>query len=108
MLWLMPLDGGAARLLTPVSFSLNSGYPAWSPDGSTIAFAAEPDENHGGIWLIASDGTNLRRLTDEEKFDDMAPAWSPDGKWLVFSRGPISQEDTNDLWKSHWTAGSGN
>ncbi len=98
-LWVMPLDGDAPRQLIPPDFKLISGYPAWSPDGATIAFAAEPDENHGGIWLIGSDGTNLRRLTDEEKFDDMAPAWSPDGKWIVFSRGPTSDEPTNDLWQ---------
>ncbi len=98
-LWLMSLNGGTARQLTPPDFKLSSGYPAWSPDGTTIAFAAEPDENHGGIWLIRSDGTNLRRLTDEEKFDDIAPAWSPDGKSIVFSRGPTSDEPTNDLWQ---------
>jgi len=81
-LWLMPLDGGAARQLTPPTFKIGSDYPAWSPDGTAIAFAAEPDENHGEIWLIGSDGTNLRRITDEEKFDDITPTWSRDGKWI--------------------------
>ncbi len=98
-LWVMSLDGGAARQLTPPDLKLSSDYPAWSPDGTTIAFAAEPDENHGGIWLIGSDGTNLRRLTDEEKFDDMAPTWSRNGKWIVFSRGPTTDDPTNDLWQ---------
>ncbi len=99
-LWVIVPDGGEARPLSPENFPLNCTRPAWSPDGTTIAFrAGRADEKAGGIWLMSSDGSNLRRLTDEEKFDDIYPAWSPDGKWLVFSRGPITQEYTNDLWQ---------
>lgn len=98
-LWVMATDGGEAHPLSPENFPLSCTRTAWSPNGTTVAFRAGRDENAGGIWLISSDGSNLRRLTDEEKFDDMYPAWSPDGKWLVFSRGPITQEYTNDLWQ---------
>jgi len=97
-LWVMSVDGSALRPLSPEDFPLHCTRPAWSPDGTTIAFrAARADENAGGIWLISSDGVNPRRLTDEKKADDLYPAWSPDGTWLVFSRGPITQEATNHL-----------
>ena len=99
-LWVIALDGGEAHPLSPENFPFNCTRPAWSPDGTTIAFrAGRADEKAGGIWLMSSEGSNLRRLTDEEEFDDIYPVWSPDGKWHVFSRGPITQEYTNDLWQ---------
>lgn len=48
--------------------------PAWSPDGSVIAFEA------GKIYLIDPDGSNLRELTD---FIAGYPVWSPDGNYLA-------------------------
>jgi hypothetical protein len=50
--------------------------PAWSPDGSQIAFA-----RGGGIWIANADGSGTRRLADGEE-----PAWSPNGRDLAFVR----------------------
>jgi Tol biopolymer transport system component len=98
-LWIIPASGGEARPLTPAGFPLQCTRPAWSPDGKLIAFrAARRDENAGGIWIIGADGRGLRRLTDEEKADDVYPTWAPSGEWVVFSRGLITQEASNDLW----------
>jgi len=57
---------------------------AWSPDGSQIAFAAACQgsgvdcTNHltNDIWVVAPDGSNLRRVTDDVA-DDTTPAWLP-------------------------------
>jgi TolB protein len=39
------------------------------------------------LFLLASDGTRLRRLTTSPRFtSDEAPSWSPDGRQLVFTR----------------------
>ncbi|MEJ2606979.1 MAG: protein kinase [Anaerolineales bacterium] len=53
--------------------------PSWSPDGETIAYAAN---NH--IWVIQWDalGFGEVRLTELGPNDD--PNWSPDGEWIVF------------------------
>jgi Tol biopolymer transport system component len=51
--------------------------PAWSPDGSRVAFVRM------GIWTMKADGTEQRRLTSATDAD---PAWSPDGSTLVFVR----------------------
>jgi Tol biopolymer transport system component len=58
-------------------------YPTWSPDGQRLAFySTRSDGLHFDVYLIDSDGSNLRRLTFSE---GGYPAWSPDGSQIVFS-----------------------
>ena len=59
--------------------------PAWSPDGSTIAFASTRSGT-SDLYSMSADGTGTRRLTSTED-DDGQPAWSPDGERIVFARG---------------------
>jgi TolB protein len=49
--------------------------PAWSPDGRSIAFVGEADDD-GDIWLVGADGSGLLPLTMTEA-DDRDPAWLP-------------------------------
>jgi Tol biopolymer transport system component len=77
-------------------------YPAWSPDGSKIAFmsqepgasGSDPDYN---VYVADADGTNVRRLTDAPG-EDGFPSWSPDGKKIAFSstRDDCSNSDALD------------
>jgi hypothetical protein len=66
--------------------------PAWSPDGTAIAFSAQV----GGftdlfVHTLATGAT--RRLTSDE-YADLQPVWSPDGSRLAFvtDRGAGSLE----------------
>ncbi len=52
--------------------------PAWSPDGSRIAYAALD----GAIWVVEPDGSNSLRLSDR---DAGSPSWSLDGAQLAIS-----------------------
>jgi TolB protein len=56
--------------------------PAVSPDGKQIAFMSRRDGNWN-IYVVNSDGTGLRQLTDDPANDGL-PTWSPDGKVIAF------------------------
>ena len=80
--------------LTPLTRSQHSWIgnvtPAYSPDGRTIAFSRSTDAFNSDIFLMAADGSRLRRLTrsqgtHDKRGEEMTPAWSPDGRTLVFS-----------------------
>lgn len=71
--------------------------PQLSPSGQSIAFTLrttdlEANRGRTDLWLVGSDGTGLRKLTDAPEADHHA-RWSPDGRWLYFlsSRGGSSQ-----------------
>src|SRR2546425_746704 len=68
--------------------------PAWSPDGTKIAFSTSRDldpaclQDPNGfcnyeIYVMNADGSNQTRLT-HESLPDVAPAWSPDGAKIVY------------------------
>jgi Tol biopolymer transport system component len=77
------LRGGpdGANLSTLWDDSDDDWRPAWSPDGSRIAF-----ERNGYVFLVDQDGTHLEQLTTGFAG---APAWSPDGKYVVFGQGGV-------------------
>jgi TolB protein len=69
--------------------------PAWSPDGSQIAFASDRKGNYD-IYVMNSDGSNVRQLTSNPfaylyfivgNAADYGPTWSPDGKKIAFVSG---------------------
>jgi Tol biopolymer transport system component len=61
--------------------------PAWSPDGTQIAFASRR-EGVAHIYVMGADGKGTRRLTSG-KLSDEHPSWSPDGTKILFGREGI-------------------
>jgi Tol biopolymer transport system component len=72
--------------------------PAWSPDGTRIAFSGIERDIGGNqdIYLINPDGTHLKRVTNHE-FVDQAPSWSPDSTKIAFS-STRDGDDVNDIF----------
>ena len=77
-IFLQRIDGRSAINLTP-DCTFDDHQPAFSPDGSQIAFRSERDG--GGIFVMGATGESVRRLTN----NGHNAAWSPDGKELLFS-----------------------
>jgi Tol biopolymer transport system component len=59
-------------------------HPAWSPDGSRIAFARMNGTPTSGIWVANIDGTGKTQLTSAGVWDDFAPQFTPDGRRIIF------------------------
>jgi Tol biopolymer transport system component len=69
--------------LTNLTKSLGADdSPAWSPDGSKLAFRSYRDGNWE-IYVMNADGTGPTRLTTDPT-DDEQPVWSPDGSRIAF------------------------
>lgn len=61
------------------------GSPAWSPDGSRIVFFRGPEMGPSHIYVMNTDGTHVRQLT-QGSGSDHNPVWSPDGTRIAFAR----------------------
>lgn len=90
-LYIMDVDGRNWRRLTATSSGV--GEPAWSPDGSKIAYLRGYDTTYGGLANVSGCGPNIyvidifsrkgRSLTQGAGGVD--PTWSPDGTRIAFS-----------------------
>ena len=80
--------------------------PAWSPNGTWVAFAAlAEDGSSTGLFLRNPDGVIQFQITEAP---DRTPTWSPDGKRLAFVRtvgspdnsamGEEAADRNDDIW----------
>jgi TolB protein len=81
------VDGTNVQPLVIWTPSADEINPAWSPDGSRLAFASNIDMSYE-IYTVNVDGSDPHQLTDNMVFDH-CPKWSPDGTIIAFDSGIV-------------------
>jgi Tol biopolymer transport system component len=97
-IYVMNADGSGVTQLTTAG---EETRPAWSPDGSKIAFESFRDGNLE-IYVMNADGSAQTNLTNTpglfgEGVQEGSPAWSPDGSKIAFDRTSDSG-NTSDIY----------
>ncbi|QQS40892.1 MAG: PD40 domain-containing protein [Acidobacteriota bacterium] len=92
--YLAKADGSGTKRLT--GGNARNSQPAISPDGERIVFASTRDTEKYQLYVMDSDGNNVKRLTTDDSIAHYNPKWSPDGKRIVFysEKG----DDKDQIW----------
>ncbi len=97
-IWVCDAQTGEAKQITDGDYDDYS--PAWSPDGSKIAFASnrsdDPEEkpHEVDIWLVSPEGGELEKVPTPTGYKGNI-SWSPNGDWIAY----IGHESKDDPWK---------
>lgn len=111
-IYVMSSDGSNVKRLTDTpGRNAHSYKPHWSPDGKQIVFGSTRDRSSATwvevveIYVMNSDGSNVRRLTQSTDKGDTSsdPRWSPDGKKIAFLSGPgTKHRDSSKTRMAQW------
>lgn len=71
------------------------GSPAWSPDGTRLAFAGIQDSNNE-IFVFNGQTKEMINVTNS-KGHDSSPSWSPDGQQVIYTSFDDSGEKTQEI-----------
>lgn len=99
----LDIQTGQITNLTP-DYSKWNSHPAWSPDGSLIAFVSDrPEGMSDKIWVIDPNGENPTNLINIDSlfWEHDYPSWSPDSSEIAFFRSsffPPEGEVKPGLW----------
>lgn len=78
------VDGSNKRRIT--DHPAFDGWPAISPDGTTIAFGSRRGGDQFRLYLMPLLGGNIREVVAPAGYHYTQPAWTPDGKTLIVYR----------------------
>lgn len=78
-LWVMDIDGTDPTRVTDACGAI---HPAWSPDGTKLAFTEFCFDD---VYVVNADGSGETGLATTDSFEGL-PAWSPDGTKIAYAR----------------------
>jgi tricorn protease len=93
-IWVAGLDGSQPRRLT--SHPAEENTPVFSPDGQSIAFAGDYEDNVD-VYVISTQGGQPQRLTWHPA-PDIPQAWAPDGSAVAL----VSTRETDHGRSGQW------
>ncbi|MEE2566603.1 amidohydrolase family protein [Hyphobacterium marinum] len=105
-IYTIPMSGGeATNIASGMAWEIQ---PRFSPDGSMIAFTSD---RAGGdnIWVMNTDGSDPRQVSDESFRLLNNPTWHPSGEYIAARKHYTTSRSagTGEIWMYHITGGGG-
>jgi dipeptidyl aminopeptidase/acylaminoacyl peptidase len=97
-IWMVAADGSAPayRYTSP---STEASSPAWSPDGSLLAFSSRREGSEDDVWFLRTGAPGGEAF--QIKGVHATPSFSRDGQWLLYSwRGADPDSAKKEPWRT--------
>src|SRR5262249_42798326 len=104
-IWLSSIPGGARLRLSPSMGGTPRAFlteramePAWSPDGSRVAF--QTSDPRDPVFVADGTGGNTKQIYIGRELGthNHFPTWSKDGRWIYFISGRWFAKEM-DIWR---------
>ena len=103
-IWVMSIDGSLPHRLNVDPTADET--PAWSPNGSQIAYVSVPGTRSGDLMIMNADGSGAHACTTNTPGSfpyDNDPQWSPDGTQIAFTR--VTSDTSEEIFLVDVNAG---
>lgn len=95
----MNSDGSDLKILISAESEngINLFYPAWSPDGSQIAYQGFSSNGASQVFIANANGSNAQMISSQDYSSARQPSWSPDGMYITLLE-LAGSENSDAIW----------